>query len=154
MDTNLNINVDMGLVQSRVKASIRPAVEEVLAAYDIKGAILRQLTEPRPKQEGRDLDRWMVRGLLSWGGHEVHTDIGSLLDSMVRDGIRAIAKEYVESNLRMQRGEIEEAFRKMMNGSTNRLVKAFAGSVEDALKSDWGFKLKVEVEHKTAGDDD
>jgi hypothetical protein len=154
MTTDLNIKVDMGRVQSSVQAAIRPAVEEALTAYDIKGAILRQLTAPRPKKEGRGLDLWSARYLMFGYHAEGAPDIGTLLDGMVREGIQALAKEYVEQNIRMQRGEIEEAFRKMMNGSTNRLVKAFAAAVEDALKEDWGFNLKVEVEHTTARSDD
>ena len=74
--------------------------------------------------------------------------IGTLVST---ERIAAIAKEYVEANLRMHRAEIEEAFRKMMNGSTNRLVKAFAGAVENALTEDWGFELKVAVERKPQG---
>ena len=149
MDTNLNIAVDMGRIQSSVKAAIRPAVEEALTAYDIKGAILRQLTTERPKKQGRNMDAWSMRYLMFDGYAEAAGDIGTLLDQMASESIKEIAKEYVRSNIEMQRGEIEEAFRKMMNGSTNRLVKAFARSVEEALKSDWGFELNVAVEHKT-----
>lgn len=69
--------------------------------------------------------------------------------------IKAIAKEYVETHIRVQRGEIEEAFRKMMVGSGNRIVKAFGKAVENALEEDWAFDLKVAVEHKEgSGSDD
>lgn len=148
-DTNLNINVDMGRVQSAVQAAIRPAVEQALEAYDIKAAIIRQLTTEPPKKKGRDHDLWMMPRYLSFGLHEPE-HIGTLLDRMVRESIQELAKEYVRKNIRMQREEIEEAFRKMMNGSTNRLVKCFAGAVEKALEADWGFDLKVEVEHTVA----
>jgi hypothetical protein len=146
---DLSVKVDMGRVQSSVQAAIRPAVEEALKSYDIKGAIVRQLTTPPPKKE-TERDPWTMRYLMFGHYAEMSGNIGSLLDQLVRESIQALAKEYVEKNIRMQRGEIEEAFRKMMNGSTNRLVKAFAGAVEGALKEDWGFELKVEVEHTVA----
>lgn len=151
MTTDLNIKVDMGRVQSSVQAAIRPAVEEALTAYDIKGAILKQLTTKPPKKDGREREFYFPHYLMFEGHRE--SDIGSLLDRMVRDGIEQIAKEYVTSNLQMQRAEIEESFRKMMNGSTNRLVKAFAGAVENALKEDWGFALDVKVTHTVAEKD-
>ena len=138
---DLNVKVDMGRVQSSVQAAIRPAVETALAECDIKAIIIAALQKPAPARSDRSMFRMMY-------GYDEST--GSMLEQLVQEGIQAIAKEYVERELRMQRGEIEEAFRKMMNGSTNRLVKAFAGSVEEALKSDWGFNLKVEVTHTTA----
>lgn len=150
--TTFNFSLDMERVQSSVQAAIRPAVEEALAAYDIKGAIARQLTLVRPKSRARERD-YAISFVAAFDGYS-EGDAGSLLDSLVRDSIRELAKEYVRSNIQMQRGEIEEAFRKMMNGSTNRLVKAFAGAVEDALKADWSFDLNVTVEHKTAERDD
>jgi hypothetical protein len=145
--SNLNFSLDMGRVQSSVQAAIRPAVEEALASYDIKGAIISRLTEKKPKK-ARDPYTDHLAFMMFGGGASL--DIGTLLDGLVREGIEQIAKEYVVSNLQMQRGEIEEAFRRMMTGSTNRLVKAFAGAVEGALKEDWGFELKVEVEHTVA----
>ncbi len=148
-DTDLNIKVDMGRVESSVKAAIRPAVEQALEYYDIKGAILRQLTQERPKK-GKERDLWAMPYLMMRSGYGGETDLPTLLDELVRTSIHEIAKEYVRTNIQMQREEIEEAFRKMMNGSTSRLVKAFAGSVEDALKSDWGFDLDVKVSHKVA----
>lgn len=147
--TTFNFSLDMERVQSSVQAAIRPAVEQALAVYDIKSAIAKRLATSRPKKAKRD--EFFTPTFVTY--HDEHTT-GSLLDDLVRDSIREIAKEYVRNNIQMQRGEIEEAFRKMMNGSTNRLVKAFAGAVEDALKADWSFDLNVAVEHKTAERDD
>lgn len=149
--TTLNFSVDMGRVQSSVQAAIRPAVEDALTAYDIKGAIARQLTAQPTERTVRD--RYLIPYRMTFHDED-DAEVGSLLDDLVHQSIRELAKEYVRKNIQMQRGEIEESFRKMMNGSTNRLVKAFAGAVEDALKADWSFDLNVAVEHKTSECDD
>lgn len=146
--SNLNISIDMGRVQSSVQAAIRPAVEATLAETDIQQIIRDKLNGPGPSPSMSD----GLYGYVMMSGRA--KSAGSLLDGMVQEGIQEIAKEYVERELREIRPDIEEAFRKMMAGSTNRLVKAFAGAVENALKEDWAFNLKVEVEHATAERDD
>ena len=138
---NMNINLDMDRVQSSVQAAIRPAVEKALAGVDIEKIIQKELTAKRAARD--DVYSMMMLGR---GGRPPPE---TLLDEMVRSGISAIAKEYVERELRAQRPEIEAAFHRMMAGSSNRLVKAFSGAVDRALKEDWGFELDVKVKHET-----
>jgi hypothetical protein len=142
--SSLAISIDMGRVQSSVQAAIRPAVEAALSETDIHKIIHDALFQPSP--EHRE-DFHFYPTFLS----RTET-MPTLLDSLVRQSIRAIAKEYVEREIRGQRADIEEAFRKMMQGSTSRLVKAFAAATERALSEDWGFELKVAVEHKAPSD--
>lgn len=139
--TTLNLSVDMGRVQSSVQAAVRPAVETALEAYDIKAAISNALAEPLHGDP---------YSFMSMMGRRSPT---TLLDSMVIEGIRAIAKEYVETNIRVQRGEIEEAFRKMMQGSANKLVRAFAKATVDALENEWEFEFSSKVEFAGGSDD-
>ncbi len=144
--SNLNISLDMDRVQSSVQAVIRPAVEAALASQDLKKVIEKALKSPLHSDEDEDsiFTRFSGRSRSKT----------SLLDELVHSGIQEIAKQYVAVQLREQQGDIEEAFRKMMAGSSSRLVKAFAAATEAALKEDWGFELDVKVSHTTSESDD
>lgn len=141
--SNLNFSLDMGRVQSSVQASIRPAVEAALADMDIKSLIVERLKNPMP------VDRYSMLFAYHDGRKQP-----TLIESLVTESISEVAKEYVRTQIAEQRADIEEAFRKMMQGSSSRLVKAFGKAVEDALKDDWGFELDVTVKHKEKRDDD
>lgn len=77
-----------------------------------------------------------------------------MLDDLIDDGVRDLAKQYVRSQLIDMRGEIEEGFRKMMQGSHNRLVKSFTQAAVRALEEDWAFALDVKVSHTVSEKDD
>lgn len=143
--SSLAISLDMDRVQSSVQAAIRPAVEAALAETDIQAVIKNALQASRPKS-GVHVGHMLMMGC-------AEPEPSSLLESLVRAGIRDMAKHYVADHLRAQKGEIEEAFRKMMMGSADRLVRSFAGAVESALGEDWGFDLSVEVKHTVAEKD-
>lgn len=141
--TDLNIQIDMGRIQSSVQAAVRPAVEEALNSFDIKAAITRALASGLPSNS----DSYMyLMGM--------RREPKTLLDSLVEESIRSIAKEYVTFNIREQKGEIEEAFRKMMTGSANKLVRAFAAATQKALEDEWEFDFSVKVEHAQPDRDD
>lgn len=144
--TDLNIRVDMGRIQSSVQAAVRPAVDEALSAFDIKKAIKDALAQPANSRE--DGFYWPM--LIGGGRSRSKT---TLLDQLVEESIAELAKEYVRLNIQAQRGEIEEGFRKMLQGSANKLVKAFSRATEKALEDDWGFDFSVKVEHKTPARD-
>src|SRR5687767_11254729 len=114
----------MGRVQSSVQAAIRPAVEAALADGDVQKMIVKALKQPLHDEESSPYY------FLSGRQRSKET----LLDHLVKSGIQEIAKQYVQAQLAEQRDDIEEAFRKMMAGSTNRLVKSFAAATERALK--------------------
>lgn len=137
----MNISVNMDRVQSSVNAAIRPAVETALAGIDVKAIILETLQAKAPRTDDM---MWRYALLTSARAESTSTYI----ESMVKQGIGEIAKEFVASELAKQRGYIEEALRRMMTGSANRLVKAFGKAAERALEDDWSFELDVKVEHR------
>jgi BMFP domain-containing protein YqiC len=146
--STINLSVNMDRVQSSVNAAIRPALEEALGSIDVKGIIKQSLFEKVPQT---DYMTYHLRSMYS------NAPTSTRIEEMVKAGIEEIAKEFVAGELRKQRSDIEDAFRKMMTGSANRLVKAFGKATERALEEDWGFEIKVEVEHKKAersSDDD
>lgn len=142
--TTLNLSVDMDRVQSSVQAAIRPAVETALNGVDIQTAIINALTKPPPAS------KYDYMRLMTFGGRPQQT----LVEQFVQEGIEEIAKQYVQREIAAQRGEIEEGFRKMMSGSANKLVRAFAKATEKALEEDWGFDFSVKVAHTKPDSDD
>lgn len=142
--SHLNFTLDADRLGSYVNAAIRPAVEQALAEIDIKAVIVAKLKEPLASE--RDMYSMMLYGR--------GRSKSSLLDDLVHSGIQQLAADYVRERILDQKSEIEEAFRKMMAGSANRLVKAFAKATEDALQEDWGFCLDVKVKHKASADSD
>lgn len=142
--TNLNIDLDIGRLQSSVQAAIRPAVESALSEIDLQKIIRDQLLH---KQVQNTSHSHLYRLAMLGYGDVPHQ---SLIESLVHESIQELAKHYVTTQLAEMRGDIEESFRKMMAGSSSRLVKAFAKATEDALKQDWGFELSVKVDHTVA----
>lgn len=137
--SHLAVQIDMDRMQAEVQHAIRPAVESALAKKDIKAAIEEVLNRPsQSRSEGSFYHRMVMYG---------EPDTASLIDSLVQQSINSLAKEYVEHNVRDMREVIEEGFRKMMRGSTDRLVNSFVGAIERGLEDDWGFELDVKVSH-------
>lgn len=111
--SELHFSLDIDRVQSSVNAAIRPAVEAALSTIDIKKIIAEKLSA----KDSCDDNLYAVMF-----GRRRRTS-SSMIERLVSDSIEEMAKHYVKSQVEELRGEIEEGFRKMMQGSTNRIVK-------------------------------
>lgn len=136
--SELTVRLDMDRVQSSVQASIRPAVESALASHDIKKIIEGELKAPVAKRSQYMSVYDMISG---------NAEREPLLDSLVKEAIHNLAKEYVERELRAQRESIEEAFRLMLAKSSSGLARSFANAIQKGLESDWSFDLDIKVTH-------
>lgn len=137
----LDISLDVERVQSSVQAAIRPAVENALKSVDVEKTIRAILLKKKEKDAGRSM-------YLSMFGGTQHPEINSLLDEMIYDGIKEIAKHYVSTALRDQKPMMHEALQKMMADSSSKLVNHFVGAIENGLKDHWGFDISMKVEAK------
>lgn len=146
--SNLNISLDMGRVQSSVQAAIRPAVESALSEHNVKKIIEDALKKPSRSAEDDDIYSGIFMRSRRSG------KVPTIIEQFVQEGIEEIAREFVQRELRAQRGYIEEGLRKELVASGSSLAKAFARAAEEALKEDWGFELDVKVAHKTKEKDD
>jgi hypothetical protein len=138
--SNLTLQFDMDRVQSSVQAAIRPAIEEQLSSINIKKAIVEALERP-PRED--------MLGMIYGRRH------GTLLDQMIADAVRNVAKEYVTLRMLDNRPFIEDALSKMLTNSEARLTKMFAKAMTDAVeKADWSFDLDMKVEAKAGCGDE
>lgn len=144
MSANISINLDLDRVQSSVAAAIRPTVDKMLRDVDVPALVEAELARS-PDQE-----RSMYT--LFYGGGS--SPAKSLLEHMVREEIKQMAKQYVQSEMRCQKDKIEAAFHRMMKESANKLVASFAGAIDKSLMEDFEFELKVSVETAKTRDDD
>jgi len=142
----LDFSLDEGRIQSSVQAAIRPAVESALKSVDIEKKIKSILLAKREKDKNDN--SYLYARMAMFGGSTPHPEINCLLDEMIYDGIKEIAKHYVNSALKDQTKAMQGALHKMMTDSSSKLVNHFVGAIEKGLKDSWNFDIAMSVEVK------
>ena len=137
---NLTFNLDVDRVQSSVQASIRPAVESALKSIDIEKKIKEALIKTKSNDDS-------IFGMMY--GRKRDT----MINEMIYDGIKEIAKQYVTVALKEQKASIHAALAKMIAADPDRIVKRFSKAIDETLDGDWGFSMDVKVS-PTKGSDD
>lgn len=147
MKNAVTIELDLSVVQEAIKTHTVEAVTVLLGKhYDIPKMIEAELLrEPKKEKSGEDFMARMFPVLYS---AEAHPTGRRMIESMVRIAIREIADEYVKAKVAEQRSDLEAAFRKMMQKSPDKLVKAFVGAIESGMQNDWAFEIAASVKVK------
>lgn len=138
---NLTFNLDVDRVQSSVQASIRPAVESALKSIDIEKKIKEALINPPSNDD-------------SLFGMMYGRKRGTMINDMIHDGIKEIAKQYVTIALKEQKASIHAALAKMIAEDPDRIVRRFSKAIDETLDGDWGFSMDVKVSPTKGSDDD
>lgn len=143
--TKVKIELDLTVVQAAIAAKVQPAVDAILAKYDLPALIKAELTrESMPVEEVGFSGYSML-----FGRRESRAAGRPLIENLIAQEIATAAETFVKSAIAADRKRIEIAFRDMMRDAPSRLVQAFLGAIEKGINEDWTFGLKVEVEPKS-----
>jgi hypothetical protein len=139
--TTLTIEIDIAHARHAVIAALKPAIDAELASVDLQKLIIDHLTA-KTSDFGAFGSPWQP---------------ASMLDRLICAAIADVAKSFVDRNIKEQRIFLEDAFKKMLRNSEQRLTRAFAKSMIDAVDgAGWSFNLdmKVTADGSPSEDDD
>lgn len=140
--SKVSIELDLSVVQEVIHAKVAPAVETILARYDIPALIEKELIAERKAPRG---DHY---GMFMMAHHALDLPPYRVIDSVISVEIRKAAESYVKDAIEADREKIEDAFKKMIRDNPSRLAQALLSSLENALANDWNFELKAIAEVK------
>lgn len=139
--SKISIDLDLAVVQEALHAKVQPAVDKILAKYDLPALVAAELEKKPPKEDSYGMVAYRMAIFGGYGGGTV----GTVLESLISQSIQESAKEYVAAHLKKERVSLETAFEKMLAGSKHALCQAFLRSLESGLEHDWSFEIETTV---------
>lgn len=140
--SKVSIELDLSIVQEVIHAKVAPAVDAILARYDIPALIEKELITERKDAGG---SHYMRRYMFM---DERNVTPYRVIDNVISGEVRKAAEAYVKAAIEADREKIEGAFKKMIRDNPSRLAHALLSSLENALANDWNFELKAIAEVK------
>ena len=128
-ESGMSINVDENLVMPVIEKQIQVAVLRELGKMDdLLPKMIDRILHEKVNSEGKSA---------SYGADHDWIDITfrKALQSAAREAII----EHIQKNMPAMRRSIKAA----MSKSTSDLARAFTEGIENAMKSDWSFRVEV-----------
>lgn len=146
--SKISIDLDLAVVQKALHAKVQPAVDKILEGYDLSAMIVRELEKPVETRQDSLAFTIMAhnRMLDTLTGRQRKEE--PRIVALIQQAIHEAADTYVKDGLKKQTKQLEAAFKKMIEGSSNKLAKTFLASLEGAIEDDWSFELKATVSPK------